>query len=197
MQDMGKIKKKKLDIQAKTGVAENNAYTREDAYETLKLINEWTVNMDWKSSFSLAFSGVLIGCVFKNSLPGALEKIVDAAKFSELSYGDVFLMIIVALSYLMEVSAVFCFIAALFARIKNDNKDASVFFFGTIGKMPFEDYRRKANHMTEEEMLVDLEEQIHTNSKICTKKAEWYNRGMIFLAITIFLWFICNIFGMI
>ena len=47
------------------------------------------------------------------------------------------------------------------------------------------------------EMIDDLEEQIHTNSKICSLKAKWYNKGIKFLLATVILWFVCMIFQLI
>ena len=46
-------------------------------------------------------------------------------------------------------------------------------------------------------MIDDLEEQIHTNSKICSLKAKWYNKGIKFLLVTVILWFVCMIFQLI
>lgn len=46
-------------------------------------------------------------------------------------------------------------------------------------------------------MIDDLEEQIHTNSKICSLKAKWYNEGIKFLLATVILWFVCMIFQLI
>lgn len=40
---------------------ENRAFKKEDAYETLGIINTWIGNMDTKVSFALALAGVLIG----------------------------------------------------------------------------------------------------------------------------------------
>lgn len=63
--------------------------------------------------------------------------------------------------------------------------------------MELQNYRDKVNHITEQELIGDLEEQIHTNSQICNQKAKWYNNGIKFLLITIILWFICMAFRMI
>lgn len=63
--------------------------------------------------------------------------------------------------------------------------------------MELENYKYKVNNITEKEIIADLEEQIHTNSRICTIKAKWYNKGIMFLILTVFLWFVCMIFRMI
>lgn len=45
---------------------ENRAFKKEDAYETLGIINTWIGNMDTKVSFALALAGVLIGVIFES-----------------------------------------------------------------------------------------------------------------------------------
>ena len=124
---------------------ENRAFKKEDAYETLGIINTWIGNMDTKVSFALALAGVLIGVIFEKGMPSAFERIIEVSKLAELSGG--------------EIIAV---------------KD-----------------------MDEKEMIDDLEEQIHTNSKICSLKAKWYNKGIRFLLVTVVLWFVCMIFQLL
>lgn len=51
--------------------------------------------------------------------------------------------------------------------------------------------------MSEKEIIEDLEEQIHINSIICSKKAKFYNIGARCLLIDLILWFICMSFGLI
>ena len=53
------------------------------------------------------------------------------------------------------------------------------------------------DYIITKEMIDDLEEQIHTNSKICSLKAKWYNMGIKFLLLTVILWFVCMIFQLI
>ena len=48
---------------------ENRAFKKEDAYETLGIINTWIGNMDTKVSFALALAGVLIGVIFEKACP--------------------------------------------------------------------------------------------------------------------------------
>lgn len=66
-----------------------------------------------------------------------------------------------------------------------------------IGNMTLENYKSAVKDMDEKEMIDDLEEQIHTNSKICSLKAKWYNKGIKFLLATVILWFVCMIFQLI
>ena len=54
---------------------EYKAYKKEDAYETLGIINTWIGNMDTKVSFALTLAGVLIGVIFEKGMPNALKAI--------------------------------------------------------------------------------------------------------------------------
>ena len=173
---------------------ENRAFKKEDAYETLGIINTWTGNMDTKVSFALALAGVLIGVIFEKGMPSAFERITEVQKLAELSGGEIIAAILVALLYLSSFISILCFMLSIIARVKNLNNASSVFFFGSIGNMTLEN---AVKDMDEKEMIDDLEEQIHTNSKICSLKAKWYNKGIKFLLATVILWFVCMIFQLI
>lgn len=194
---MAKNKKKNIINNADKVPEENQAYTRDDAYQSLEMINGWISNIDAKVSFALALAGVLIGFVFQTGFPRALQRISEVSKLKELSGSDMIGAILVCLLYLMSFFAVISLGMTIIAKIKNSNNNSSVFFFGSIGKMTLQHYKDKVNQMTEKDILEDLKEQIHTNSQICSQKAKWYNRGMRFLMVTIVLWFVCMVFRLI
>lgn len=178
---------------------ENRAFKKEDAYETLGIINTWIGNMDAKVSFALALAlaGVLIGVIFEKGMPSAFERIIEVSKLAELSGGEIIAVILVALLYLSSFISILCFMLSIIARVKNLNNAPSIFFFGSIGNMTLENYKSAVKDMDEKEMIDDLEEQIHTNSKICSLKAKWYNKGIRFLLVTVVLWFVCMIFQLL
>ena len=176
---------------------ENIVFKKEDAFQTLTLINTWIGNIDTKISFALALAGVLIGMIFSGGLPNAFQRITQVSKLSELNGGEIFAALLVGLLYCASFLSIVSFMWAIIARVKNLNNASSLFFFGSIGAMELQNYRDKANHITEQELIDDLEEQIHTNSRICNQKAKWYNNGIKFLLITIVLWFICMAFRII
>lgn len=176
---------------------ENRAFKKEDAYETLGIINAWIGNMDAKVSFALALVGVLIGVIFEKGMPSAFGRITEVSKLEELSGGEIIASILVALLYFSSFISVLCFMLSIIARVKNLNNAPSIFFFGSIGNMTVENYKSAVKNMVEKEIIDDLEEQIHTNSKICSLKAKWYNTGIKFLLLTIILWFVCMIFQLI
>ena len=165
-------------------------FKKDDAYQTLSMINTWIGNIDTKISFALALAGVLIGMIFSGGLPNAFQRITQVSKLSELNGGEIFAALLVGLLYCASFLSIVSFMWAIIARVKNLNNVSSLFFFGSIGAMELQNYRDKANHTTEQEL-------IDTNSRICNQKAKWYNNGIKFLLITIVLWFICMAFRMI
>ena len=172
-------------------------FKKDDAYQTLSMINTWIGNIDTKISFALALAGVLIGMIFSGGLPNAFQRITQVSKLSELNGGEIFAVLLVGLLYCASFLSIVSFMWAIIARVKNLNNASSLFYFGSIGAMELQNYRDKANQITEQDLIDDLEEQIHTNSRICNQKAKWYNNGIKFLLITIILWFICMAFRMI
>ena len=171
------------------------AFKKDDAYQTLELTNSWIGNIDTKVSFALAFVGVLIGSIFKEGLPNAFQKIGNFPNIYKAGAMNILAVILVILLYGVSFLAIIYFVLAITAKAQTQAQ--SVFFFGSINKMPLNQYKGKVNNMTEQELMEDLEEQIHTNSQICTLKTVNYNRGIKCLIVTICLWFVCMIFQLI
>ena len=176
---------------------QNKAFDKEDAYETLGIINTWIGNIDTKVSFSLALSGALIGVIFDKGRPRIFRRIADVSNLKVLSGGDLIGTILVILLYLSSFMSILCFMLSIIARVNNPSNAPSVFFFGYIGNMTLANYKKSVKVMNNQDIIDDLEEQIHTNSLLCSLKAKWYNKGMKCLLAAVALWFICMIFQLI
>lgn len=172
-------------------------YNREDAYQSLGIINSWINSMDTKVSFALTLAGVLIGMTFREGLPCSLQKVVEVDKLADLSGSEAIAAILVCALYLFSFISIICLMLVIIARGKNVNCNSSVFFFGSISTMGLDEYKEKVKCMTEEDIVEDLKEQVHTNSRICMQKTRWYNIGMKFLVATVVLWFVCMVFRLI
>lgn len=157
----------------------NGVYTKEDAYRTLEMINNWINNIDTKVSFAMALAGILMGFIFNMTLSDNEGTMV---------------LILTLLLYIANFAALLCFVLAITARVDNPNNAQSIFYFGSISTFKLIDYKEKTNNITEQEILEDLKEQIHTNSLICNKKTKHFIRGVKFLVATIFLLFIYMFF---
>lgn len=175
----------------------NQVYTKEDAYQSLEMINTWISNIDTKVSFALALVGVIIGFVMEMGMPVSVQKVCGLSDGAKLTCVDIISVIIAMSLYIVSFLSIISFLLAVMARVENLNRKQSIFFFGSIGQMSFQNYRDIVKQMTEQEIIEDLEEQIHTNSKICIQKVKWYGIGMNFLVATIITWFICMFFRLI
>lgn len=175
----------------------STAFTKEDAYRILGMVNAWITNIDTKVSFALALTGVLIGFIFNKGVPSALKRVSEVSKLAELSGGEIIATILVCLLYIVSFISIIYFLLAIMGRVKNLNNTQSIFFFGSIGSQKLVDYKTKINEMSEQELIEDIEEQIHTNSMICSKKVKCYNIGIKFLVTNIVLSFICVTFRLI
>lgn len=173
------------------------AYKKEDAYQTLGIINTWISNLDTKVSFALALIGVLTSMIFSEGLPNAFQRVTEISKLAELNGGEIIAAILVFSLYLVSFVSILYFMLAIMAKIKNTNNAQSIFFFGSLSGMEPLQYKDIVKNMTEQQIIEDLEEQIHTNSIICSKKAKCYNTGIKFSVATIILWFICMTFRLI
>lgn len=175
----------------------NQKFTKDDAYQTLNMINAWINNIDTKDSFALAFVGVLVASIFSDGFPSAIRKMCQITKIAELSGCEVIAILLICALYIVSFISILCFLLVIIARIKNLNSNQSVFFFGSISSMNLNDYKEKLQNIDDQSIIKDLEEQIHINSLICSKKAKYYNIGIKFLAQTVVLWFICKTFRLI
>ena len=176
------------------GNKEINVFNKEDAYDSLEIINSWIYNIDAKISFALVFIGVLIDCISNANFQRVYISILNNSSVLELSRDEIISIVLVSALYFAEFLTLCCLMIALYARLKNPNGVESVFYFRSIVMMKLKEYMKKTDSISEGEIIKELQEQIHTNSKICTRKAQWFNRGIIHLMLTVVLWFICIVF---
>ena len=154
-----------------------NKYNKDDAYQTLGLINSWINNVDTKASFALAFQAVIIGFCFNNGWPNSIDKIVNTLP-KDRTYLDWISAVAVVLFILGCVLSSIFLLSSLVAKTKNTSGKKSVMFFGTIAAASLNDYKSKMMNMSDTDLTKDLLEQVHTNSEICTTKFMKYNIGM-------------------
>ena len=163
------------------------SFEKEDAYKTLELVNGWINNLDTKASFLLAYIAVIMG--FASGCP----KIFFAEVPDPITTGFVAKMILTIGLFLILVLSVVFLLMTLTARIKNKSGKHSMMFFGEIAKLSLNDYKAKVLNRSEDELIKDVLEQIHTNSIICTKKSGNYNKGVWCALTGTFLYVICMI----
>ena len=102
----------------------------------------------------------------------------------------------IGLYFSLILSAVFL-LGTLTARINGKGNKPSLLFFGEISKLSLNDYKSKILNRTEDELIKDILEQIHTNAEICTKKSKYYNFGVQFVFVTTVLYIACMGIGVL
>ena len=105
-------------------------YSKDDAYQTLGLINSWINNVDTKASFALAFQAVVIGFCFNNGWPSAIDKIVNTLP-KDRTFLDWICAIAVVLFIVGSTLSALFLLLTLVAKTKNTTGKKSVMFFGT------------------------------------------------------------------
>lgn len=171
----------------------NPSYTKEDAYKTLEVVNTWINNIDTKVSYALALVGALSALIFSLNFKG-INHILELEK---LNMWNIIESVLVIALYILVFISILCFLLAIIARVKNESNNKSIFFFGTIASMGLSEYKEKINKMNEKNIIEDLQEQIHINSRICSRKIKFYNLGIKFFIIGIILWFVCMSFKLL
>lgn len=163
------------------------AFDKEDAYKSLDITNSWIASLDNKASIMLAYLAVMIGFVVSHGFPVLLSR----SECCEFDFSNVIkIIILVALYITLSVSVVLQFLA-LKARTKKTNSNHSLLFFGEISEMSLNDYKSRILNRTEEGLIKDILEQIHTNSIICSRKCKLYNSGLVMTLVASALFVLC------
>ena len=81
--------------------------------------------------------------------------------------------------------------------MKTNVTKKSMFFFGTIATLPLNDFKSKTMDMNDKELTKDILEQVHINSRICSAKFKFYNKGLWLLLSSTVLFFVCKVLNLI
>ena len=168
-------------------------YNKEEANNILNRTDLWIGNCDTKFSILLALLGIFFGLTLNIfSIFTELHNIIKV--WNETIIFDKIICIaccILVIFYIILIILCTIFsIIGINAKIKNTNKNIT--FFGTIAK--YKDNKEFENDiikLSEDDYLSLLNEQIYTNSKICTKKYAFYKKALFCLFPAIIIAIIC------
>lgn len=153
---------------------ENKSYTREDAYNTLNIINEWIRSSDTKTSILITmialFSGLSISMY---------ETIKGLINFSTNTFLSTVVFILIGLYIGLFIATFYFSFMSLVARkgIKDINSE-SLFFFGNIANLKEDEFIEKTSNISEKDIINDLKEQIVINSMIANVKFKYFNYSL-------------------
>ena len=181
------------------GNNDTNKYSKEDAYKALELTNSWIGNVDTKASLGLAFIVALLAIIFYNAgtMPVAFQNLSAAIKEKTVSCCTIMGTLLVAILYLTCLVSIIMFFLAIRGRIKTNATKKSMFFFGTIATLPLNDFKSQTMDMNDKGLTKDILEQVHINSRICTAKFKFYNKGLWLLLSSTVLFFACMVLNLI
>ena len=182
-------------------------FDKQDAYKNLERVNFWIGNSDTKTSFLLAFIGIIVGFSISNSK--FIDSIIIAIKeineqFCSFDFDVKFslsiTLILGVIIFILFLGLTLVNLLSVITSRVNPTEDElskkrvisnSNLFFGTIAvnkgeyaSIPennFEEYLERINNLAEENLYDDINSQVYINSMICKKKFSFYLKGIKWL----------------
>ncbi len=172
---------------------------KEDAFNVLDRIIGFINTCDNKTSIILGIIGVMLSIFFTSDSIKELQIIIisalESSKFKDYIYLFFLVLFSICLGY-----GIFKLISSLFARINGlDIKeesldlDSKIFFRHIAKNNSYKEYKQKMTKCSQEKFVNDIISQIYINSKICSKKYNDYNQGLIIISLG-FVGFILTLF---
>ncbi|MFA9371461.1 MAG: hypothetical protein ACERIH_07085 [Labilibaculum antarcticum] len=168
----------------------NTEKNLERAKDKLDMVNQWIANCDTKSSFLLAFYGVLLALVFTSEVRSEISKTFALkSTFNNIGWTEKlnFISVICIVAFIgCSILCLYFIYNTLRARIDDRiyrqpelNADSKI-FFNTISKKTFKVFKDDSNAEICDDYLNDLNSQVFINSKIATEKFKAYNWSLLF-----------------
>ena len=158
----------------------------EQMERNLDRINMWIDNCDQKTSFLLAFLGVVATLFLTSDLVSIIKQllVIPFMGYWRDNIGSFdFLRFVIALCLVVGLISIFIALVRLllclmaktdFSKFKQEGMiEKSGLFFGHIAQMSFSEFVEADN-----ELLKDLQSQAYTNACICDSKFKHYNKGL-------------------
>lgn len=168
-------------------------YNKEDALNLLNRIDSWIGNCDTKFSILLALLGIFFGLTINIfSSFTKLKSIINSWNES-VEFYKVIIIICSLLVFTYIILIILCTIFSIIGmNAKINNTTYNPLFFGNIAKYKnINEFENNVTNLTEEEYVSLINEQIYTNSKICTKKYKYYKKALFCLFPAMIIAIIC------
>ena len=166
----------------------NKAYTKEEAFKVLEIVNGSIKHTDNKSAILMGLITLLIGLTTK--VVEAVHIISDWNNKVLCTFLLLFFILYCATVILSILFSSLVFISRYKSEkyIKANNlQGKSLLFFGDINKMSYKEFNDKSSSMSDEELIKMINEQIIINSAISKKKAYYFNLSLLFSIILLIL----------
>lgn len=170
---------------AKDIMNEKNYYKKEELLEQLDRHLDWIKSCDTKTSIVLGVIGIFL-TIFASDSSINIISLVFSGIIQNLNFSNLLYLIFFTFSLSVFVYGVFNLISVLIPRLSKEvevysgtYKD-SLYFFESIAKNTFPEYKEKMGKRNEEDEVFDIASQIFINAQICTIKYSQYKKGIKF-----------------
>lgn len=157
-----------------------NTYNKDEAVLLLNRIDSWINNCDTKFSILIAILGVFFALMV-NIFSSFTKLRIVIEKWEEVIVVDKIFTIIssfLTLIYIILIGTS-VIVAVLGINAKVNNKSNNPLFFGSIAQYKsFKNLEDKLSVLDKEQYLTLINEQIYTNSKICSSKFKYYKKAL-------------------
>lgn len=161
----------------------NNELEKENLLNRLNRLLEWIKSCDTKSSIVLAGIGIFL-TIFTTDYIINIIKSILVSLVKNINFSNVLYLLLFALSIGLLIYGTYCLTRVLIPRLEKDNvadegrPADSLYFFETIAKNNYGQFRDKMYKVTREEEIEDILSQIYINAKICTFKYHYSSKGI-------------------
>lgn len=142
-------------------------------------INSWINNCDNKASIMLGFIGIIVTILLTNNefistFIKLINEVIEKKEFVDELY-----IVLIFIFISLTLYGIFNIFKVIYPSLKSSNTDSkSLLYYDSISKMDLSDYKNAIFQCEEKDYLVDLITQIHTNSRICSKKFLNLKKGL-------------------
>ncbi len=176
---------------------------KDDALNILDRIIGFVNSCDNKASIILGIVGVMLSIIFASDsikeLKNIIKSVLQSSNFIDYFYLFFLVLFSICLGY-----GIFKLVLSLFARTNSLNMnhelldlDSKLYFCHISKNNTYKQYKKKMLECNREDFLNDVLSQIYINSKICSRKYDNYNQGLIMTLVGfigfILSWFIGSI----
>lgn len=163
----------------------NIYYKKEELIEQLDRHLDWIKSCDTKTSIVLGVIGIFL-TIFASDSSINIINLVFSGVIQNLNFSNLLYLILFILSLSIFVYGAFSLIRVLIPRLSKEvevyhatYKD-SLYFFESIAKSTFPEYKEKLAKRVEEDDIFDITSQIFINAQICAIKYSLYKKGIKF-----------------
>ncbi|YBV93718.1 DUF5706 domain-containing protein (plasmid) [Bacillus sp. PK9-021] len=162
---------------------ENNVLDKNNLIERLDRHLDWIKSCDTKASIVLAVIGIFL-TIFTSEISINMLKQILSNTLLHINFSNFLYLLLFVISWVVFIYGAYCLVRVLIPRLSKETvayqgvHGDSLYFFETIAKSNFRDFKEKLFERSEEEEILDILSQIYINAKISTIKYTYYGRGI-------------------